>query len=547
MIRINRFLPWFYLLLTGVLSGISFMTEGSTIAGFLSFIPALFLADNFLKNLKNAVYWGIALSISITVFTASWLISTIAIYGHIPYPLAIVVFILFGTISSSRFILFFILVYLFKKADSLKPMQKYKINDTVAWLIFWGISEYFSWQLFPVYGANFISQDLLLIQCADLVGVGGVSLLWFSANLALYKLTLFFYQNKFKTSPHIFFSKNKGSLVTLSLILIAHIYGYYSLKYWSTPQNNTQNKNVAVIQGNTPLAFENIRDIKSYIYSIADGMKNQTLSLIEKSKILNEHIDLIVWPESAVPFLSYQDSEYYREIIQSIQREYPVSMIFNDIYYNNVNRNKYYNNMWMIDSNGIESHNYQKMLLLPFAEFIPLGNFFPVLYDLVPEISGFTPSKKRNLLASGIGMILPSICYELLPADFTLSFFQATGSKAQLIINITNDKWFGAGRENYQHLEASKMRAIELRLPVIRSTNSGISAMILPSGVITGATESDKKESRIYSVPVPEKSVSFFSKTGYWPHKFIYISFLLVWIWTLYVNKIFPNYLLRKR
>ena len=98
--------------------------------------------------------------------------------------------------------------------------------------------------------------------------------------------------------------------------------------------------------------------------------------------------------------------------------------------------------------------------------------------------------------------------------------------QVRLIINQTNDTWFGTSAENIQHLSAASVRAIEFRIPIIRSTNSGISAYINTAGEIIDPTRQGAEDTRIYSIRVPERSASLFSIWGPWP-LYLYISLLL--------------------
>jgi apolipoprotein N-acyltransferase len=134
---------------------------------------------------------------------------------------------------------------------------------------------------------------------------------------------------------------------------------------------------------------------------------------------------------------------------------------------------------------------YHKNLLLLFGEELPFADTFPMLNVWFPQVGGFgrgPGSEVFSLPLQGGALspkIAPIICYEALFTRYTL---ESARKGAELLVNVTNDSWFGPFGEPELHLALSTFRSIETRLPQIRSTNTGISALILPDGSIQGAT-----------------------------------------------------------
>jgi apolipoprotein N-acyltransferase len=518
------------LLFFGALAALSFAPFNLWYCGFIMLFPLFYVLELGHYGIKKSILLGYLFTLSLNFFISYWLLHTITIYGHIHWTLAGVIFLLFILISCTRYAFFILLIQLWNLLVKQPDIKFYKLvsNRYFSWTFYWAVSEYFGWQLFHVLGANHAGGDFYLIQSADLGGIYVVSLFWFLANLLLYDILKMFLLRKqspfFKT-----FFKNKTMIFTSILLVIIHIYGFFSARYYDKKNLNYEKRIIALVQGNAPMAFEANRSQEDQILGTLESQVNLTERVLQKSTADGKIPELVVWPESSVPFLSLQ-SPAFNQAIKKIQNRYKTAMIVNDIYVEyTLNRQSYYNNLWLIDKDGNPIDFYHKIQLLPFGEFIPFADLYPEAYNLVPEISGFSAGKEKKTLNLNSMNIIPSICYELLPPTFTLDFFNESGKKAQIIINITNDTWFGLTTENAQHIKESSIRAIELRLPIIRAANSGISAYIDTTGTIHEPTKSNTQETRVYEVPIPDKSHSLYSLVGLWPFKIFLITGFLIW------------------
>lgn len=189
-------------------------------------------------------------------------------------------------------------------------------------------------------------------------------------------------------------------------------------------------------------------------------------------------LDLIVWPETSAPFL-LNDPGVGLEMIQDAAHGIPVAF--------GVQRadaqGQYFNSLAVMDGAGKIVDVYDKWHLVPFGEYIPYGKdlakigisaFAAQLGD------GFTPGVGARLLNLGpkIGKVLPLICYEaIFPQDL-----RAAKGRADWILQVTNDAWFGTFAGPYQHLAQTRLRAIEEGLPFLRAANTGVTAVIDPYG-----------------------------------------------------------------
>jgi len=186
--------------------------------------------------------------------------------------------------------------------------------------------------------------------------------------------------------------------------------------------------------------------------------------------------DLIVWPETSVPtLLDYAGPAF--DTITSAAAGVPVVL--------GVQRSEgaqYFNSLVYLDETGRVAGRYDKHHLVPFGEYIPMGNIaarIGLRGFAAQEGEGFSDGPGPQVMGiDGIGKALPLICYE---AVFPQDVGRAP-SRPDFLLQITNDAWFGQHSGPYQHLAQARMRAIEQGLPMIRAANTGISAMIDPWG-----------------------------------------------------------------
>ncbi|KUJ80373.1 acyltransferase [Ruegeria marisrubri] len=191
--------------------------------------------------------------------------------------------------------------------------------------------------------------------------------------------------------------------------------------------------------------------------------------------------DLIVWPETSVP-VWLDNAGLYFEVIADAAQGAPVVL--------GIQRSagsRIYNSLVYLDSEGRPAGLYDKHHLVPFGEYVPFGDVMARfgIYGFAATVGqGFSAGPGAAVLKlEGLGLALPLICYEaVFPQDV-----RAAPERPALLLQITNDAWFGTRAGPYQHLAQAQMRAIEQGVPMVRSANTGISAVIDPHGRITSS------------------------------------------------------------
>ena len=269
------------------------------------------------------------------------------------------------------------------------------------------------------------------------------------------------------------FTKNKLYIITN----LAIFFGFVIFGYFYHLKNNTSailsNNNVRIVQPNT-------------LYADAQIQKQDLLNKINLLSTGNgkEDIDLLIWPEGSIPF-SFSNSaaeiKFWQYFLPSKKNS---TLIFG---IEHVKNTKYHNSLLAIDHDNIAT--YDKKILVPFGEYIPLLSILPTKISSSTSSSGFSPGNGINHLMINKFNILPLICSESI-LDMT-NFNVLPHSHYDFILNISNDSWFRGTLGPEQHFALSRIRAIEYGLPVIRAGNNGPSAFINSHGEVLKRTHTD--------------------------------------------------------
>jgi apolipoprotein N-acyltransferase len=143
------------------------------------------------------------------------------------------------------------------------------------------------------------------------------------------------------------------------------------------------------------------------------------------------------------------------------------------------------NSAFLLSPDGKIAGKYDKVHLVPYGEYVPLRKFFPFINKLVAGIGDFRKGEGNNPIKFGNHALGILICYEGIFPELSREYKE---KGANLLVNITNDAWFGRTSAPYQHLSMTVFRAVENRTFLVRSANTGISAIISPSGKIIKKT-----------------------------------------------------------
>jgi len=188
--------------------------------------------------------------------------------------------------------------------------------------------------------------------------------------------------------------------------------------------------------------------------------------------------DLIIWPETAIPSYYHNAEDFINRIAQK-QRQ-ANTLFMSGIVNKDQSTNKYFNSILLMDD---EHRFYNKHHLVPFGEYLPFKSLLNefLLFLRIPMSDFSSGDSKQKILETDKAVFGMSICYE----DAYGTEIRQSLPDANILINVSNDAWFGDSMAPHQHLQIARMRAIENGRYLLRSTNTGISAVIDDKGKIT--------------------------------------------------------------
>ena len=187
----------------------------------------------------------------------------------------------------------------------------------------------------------------------------------------------------------------------------------------------------------------------------------------------------------------------------------------------------YYNSLFLLDHKSIKK--FDKKILVPFGEFLPLRKIFNFMEFIAGTKDYSIGEDDRLLNLNNKTQIIPAICYEIV---YFWRLINESNNNAQIIINITNDSWFGKFSGPYQHFYFTKLRAAEFNKILIRVSNSGISAVINNYGKVVNFIELNKQDTKTIKVKFPKKQNNYIIF-----HKFIFYIIILSLFVALFFRK----------
>jgi apolipoprotein N-acyltransferase len=425
-----------------------------------------------------------------------WLYYTMQTYGHLPWYLSIPVLFLMATYLALYIIAFATLATRLhtKPAVCLFLIPALWVSlEYIRSFLFTG----FPWELmgYTQYRA------LHIIQISDMFGVYGISFLILLANVAIYQVYLYFTASNRHTTPVTKRGIIGAALAAVIMISVAWVYGAFRIKSIDALAGKSASERIAVVQGNIEQSLKwdpafQVETIQKYIRlsRSADQQKPE----------------LIVWPETAAPFYFLHNARRSAMVVRGVREIDTHFLIGSPSFRRKNNRIEYFNSSYLIDPDGKAIGKYDKAHLVPFGEYVPLKKWLPFLGKMVAQVGDFVAGKKGETLAWNDYKLGVLICYEIIFPELSRA---VTKNGAAVLINITNDAWYGRTSAPYQHFSMAVLRAVENRRSLIRAANTGISGFIDPVGRVTASTQLFTDAALTRNVPFL-KNVTFYTRYG---------------------------------
>lgn len=427
-----------------------------------------------------------------------WIYQTMYLYGGIPKPLSLGILILFSMYLGLYHALFGCLMVWVREKKSagaalcLSPFLWVAVELARARI------TGFPWDLLGYTQVD----HLLLTRLAPWTGVMGLSFLIAAVN-AMWLAAAFA-----KRSPVAMGITILAALATLGFTLFGH----------SSVSSEPTGASAVLLQENLGVGTEGQNNQESKQQML------QSFSQLSEhpSQGTTDHASLIVWPEAPTSFV---DSDpVLRDAISALAQKLDSGIIINDVTFASRNsstgRYNLYNSATFFSRNGTYVGRYDKMHLVPFGEYTPYKPLFFFVGHLLDDLP-FIPGTQRSSFTTGGRRFGVFICYESIFGD-EIRQFAANGT--EVLVNISDDGWYGDTSAPWEHLDMARMRAIENHRWLLRSTNTGLTAAINPAGQITEELPRHVRGSLVAHFSA-ESDLTFYTVHGDW---FAYLCAVIV-------------------
>ncbi|MBF0360026.1 MAG: apolipoprotein N-acyltransferase [Oligoflexia bacterium] len=536
----SRFFVFLLPILAGVLYSFGFPTHLPFKSFFFPSIGIAVLLLNFDFNYssllndreKKSILIKEFLSILIFLVVINflgfyWLAFTFTEFGDIPFPLNYLLSTFFSLIVMPQYWLFWIILIIWRNLKQTFTLN-FKINRSVCnliWAFVFTICEYSVPNQFPAFIGHPYLQLAPYLGLAPVAGAEVYSFMGFLLAMFIYRLI----KDKELEFP---------SLIFYAIFLLINIL---------CPLKNTFHfedkvNNIRIVQPNVGNflkissergAVDSLQEILSRYTKLSTDASNIkraeeliTVPFVAKDNSKRSVLDLIIWPETAYPFklnvLKMKDANQVPAIFTNIMKTTGAQIFFGgytdrdkellaseEDFFNYFERT--YNSAFLLTEKSGLYDVYHKNMLIPFGETLPFwSSLNRFISRYVPNISFFARGERPVLFKTrNDTYFTTAICYELLFSNFISDLLNKSAStnasandnhkknklhEPHFLINLTNDSWYGDTMEPHQHLFLGKWRALEFDLPIVRSTNTGISLVIYPDGsesprIATGETK----------------------------------------------------------
>ncbi|WP_437282606.1 apolipoprotein N-acyltransferase [Sorangium sp. So ce375] len=347
--------------------------------------------------------------------------------------------------------------------------------------------------LFPWYYGASVHNAPVMGQVADLGGPYLVGLVLVAANLAIAELVMLRLDRAPAGAAPSGAGRDAGPplrgrplnravlAVGVAAPALAVVYGVVRMRAVDAAAAAAEPIKIGIVQPNLALF---------------DRRNAHKIHVTRTRELAKEGAGLVVWSEAGVP-QAFRESAYKTEVQRSLTGRLGVPTVVGTVIHrlpaNRNERGVSFNTALMANKDGEILGRYDKQYLLAFGEYLPFGEMLPYLYTLSPNSGRFSPGTSLAPLEWDGHRLATMICYEDILPHF-VNKLVAEGDP-DLLVNLTNDAWFGDSTEPWIHLALAKMRSIEHRRYLVRATNSGVSAIVDPVGRVVTHSETFKEQS----------------------------------------------------
>ena len=448
-------------------------------------LPARTAMQGFLLGYASGIVWYAA--------TCYWVFHVMNTYGGLSAPVAALLLVLFCLYLGLYHGLFGALLVMAARSPRIGPQRVLLLAPFL-----WVAVELartrvtgFPWNLLGTAQVD----NSPLTQFAPFTGVYGVSFAIVLVNAAFAAALLLPQERRYSTA----IAALASAVVLQAGVLVK-------------PAAQPTTHSAVLVQHNTPVDASLQWTVDVFEQTLAE------LSQISLQRDGERAPQLVIWPESPSPF--YESDSRFRAAISELAREARAHLLIGTVGVQPVtdhgrqvrDRSEIFNSASLITPAGQWQARYDKIHLVPFGEYIPFQSLLVFAQKLTREVGDFRRGATRDPFTVDGQKIGVFICYESVFPD-EVRLFSRNG--ANVLVNISNDGWFGDTGAPGQHLNMARMRAIENRRWLLRSTNTGITAAIDPYGRVTRSAPPNQRTA-ITVAYAPIEGTTFYTRHGDW-------------------------------
>lgn len=466
------------------------------------------------NHLKTKALHILSFNVGLNLIGYYWIPHTLREFGQLPYYQSVVAGLLFSFILQPHW-------WLYLLWEKYRPRANWnsELGILVTAFVLTILERYFP-QQFPSYAG---SPWLHLSPYLGLAPYFGVAIFSF-----------FTYWVALEVCAQIKFKKIRPQVW---IIFIVFVILNAAMPLKKSNSNNTINVRITQANIGNFLKIQSELGDENSFQSVREAYKN--LSIIKN----NFTPDLIIWPETAYPDSFSGKKNLIDSMFLDIMKLTGAEMLIGG-YHENLNKSPFdfYENVYnssILLSEGQLKSAYHKNILIPFGETLPFGDLNSQIVSVIPAVSLFARGEGTPLMETRdhYRFVTP-ICYEILESNFMRKILNQWGNN-HFIVNHTNDSWYGETAEPFQHLFLSKWRALEFNLPIIRSTNTGITSVIYPDGSESKRLQLGEVNNLDVAVNLGSGEETIYQRYGVYSLCALFlILFFLTWIKNVFIYKI---------
>ncbi|PIP08950.1 MAG: apolipoprotein N-acyltransferase [Syntrophobacteraceae bacterium CG23_combo_of_CG06-09_8_20_14_all_50_8] len=488
--------------ISGILLALSFPKYGTGIVAWMALVPLLISLNT--GTLKSALMAGLTTGFVFNVGIVYWIASVVVNYGYLPPAVGLLAMLLLAAYLSLYVALF---------AGGVVYLRDRRVSPVIAAPLLWTSLEYVKSHLltgFPWENLGY-SQYLYIpfIQISDITGIYGITFVIVFINAIISDLATVFVRGAGKGEK-----KRLIMEFLCGALLLVALWAYGSIRILQVEKEleKAPSLNVSLIQGNID---QNIKWNPQY--------QNETLEIYKSLSLSASppRSGIIVWPETAAPFYFQEMDFMAREVVKVAMTSGNWLLFGSPSYMRRQGVASFLNSAFLLSPEGKNAGRYDKVHLVPYGEYVPLRGLFPFISKLAAGVGDFKAGEGYHPLFLNNCKIGVLICYEGIFPEGSRTYRQ---QDADLLVNITNDAWFGRSSAPYQHLSMTAFRAVENRLYLLRAANTGMSAIIDPTGKIISHTN-------LFAVATLKGKVRFIdNRTFYMAYGDVFVYLCLIFL-----------------